>query len=172
MDTNGYLVCNGGGLVFCSVVDVGGGERELWTSCTLTHAHTHTYTQICTQQHEQQLQLLHRLQQQQLHNYSNNDLQPRTLISPALFPDRDKSAINSHCTATTKKKRKNPSMRILLLFLLLSAFSATSSFHCICDFYYPHHDYLHRLLLILTHDAHGSHALTRRREWLIDRKRI
>lgn len=49
MDTNGYLVCNGGGLVFCSVVDVGGGERELWTSCTLTHAHTHTYTQLCTQ---------------------------------------------------------------------------------------------------------------------------
>lgn len=29
-----------------------------------------------------------------------------------------------------------------------------------------------RLFLILTHGAHGSHALTRRREWLIDRKEI
>lgn len=105
MDTNGYLVCNGGGLVFCSVVDVGGGERELWTSCTLTHAHTHTHTQICTQQHEQQLQLLHR------YNSNNYTTTVTTIYNhvlsfhPHFFPTKARSIAT---VPPPQKKKKKP----------------------------------------------------------------
>ena len=61
-----YLVCNGGGLVFCSVVDVGGGERELWTSCTLTHTHTHTHNAHATWPTKKKKNSNNSLQQQKI----------------------------------------------------------------------------------------------------------
>lgn len=197
MDTNGYLVCNGGGLVFCSVVDVGGGERELWTSCTLTHTRTHTYTHTHTKcTHTPVIHNINNNNNDNSNNnttttsteYDNNITQQITTTHflfdhPHFFPVAMKARST---TMSLPPPQKTPAcvyyyyffffFFVFLFFLFI--------FSSVCLFRYfifslclqlllPSLRLLHRqLFLILTHGAHGSHALTRRREWLIYRKEM
>jgi len=150
VDTNGYLVCNGGALVFSFCCRCGwrwAGALNLLHLDTRTHIRTHVHT--CKM-----------YQYNNINNNNNNDnsnnnttteydniaTQETTTMhffiwSPALFPGRDESAINNYATTATTE---NPSMRILLLLflLLLLCLFPISSSHCVYDFYYPHYFFI------------------------------